>query len=341
MMTAASESRQTIRGRVDAVFYASPKFSAGRLRTESGDSVSFAGALMVQEHDPVVLHGIWERHPKFGRQFKVTHFAFDQRLGPEGLAHYLANHPDIKGIGPVKARRIVEAFGDEFDRVIDEEPERIAAVAKLSAEAVEVLRREWLKKRALNTSLTWLASFELTHHQMMALIEKFGNSIVAVLKTDPYVLVREVPGFGFKRVDVVARKMGTPKEHPSRIRAGIVHCVAERLDQGDCWVDYEDLIALANELLVMDVADSRDRIEQELDALIESGAVRLRPILLTAGAALLGNWIITLDPIFSGLAWAIIFGVFASTAFTLLVIPVVYWLVYGRKAETTQGDFKS
>ncbi len=69
------------------------------------------------------------------------------------------------------------------------------------------------------------------------------------------------------------------------------------------------------------------------EAIIESGAVRLRPILLTAGAALLGNWIITLDPIFSGLAWAIIFGVFASTAFTLVVIPVVYWLTYGKKAE--------
>ena len=69
------------------------------------------------------------------------------------------------------------------------------------------------------------------------------------------------------------------------------------------------------------------------EALIESGAVRLRPILLTAGAALLGNWIITLDPIFSGLAWSIIFGVFASTGFTLLVIPVVYWLIYGKKEK--------
>ena len=76
------------------------------------------------------------------------------------------------------------------------------------------------------------------------------------------------------------------------------------------------------------------------DAIIESGAVRLRPILLTAGAALLGNWIITLDPIFSGLAWSIIFGIFASTPFTLLVIPVVYWLVYGKKAEQHARSFQ-
>jgi exodeoxyribonuclease V alpha subunit len=194
-------------------------------------------------------------------------------MGPEGLAHYLAHHPDIKGIGPVKARRIVEAFGEEFDRVIDEDPERVAQVAKVPLAAVQALRDEWLRTRALNSSLTWLASFELTHHQMTALIERFGNAIVTVMKTDPYLLVREVPGFGFKRVDVVARKMGTVKEHPSRIRAGVVHCVAERLDQGDCWVDYEDLVELANALLAMDVPDSRERIEQALDALIEEGVL--------------------------------------------------------------------
>jgi multidrug efflux pump subunit AcrB len=52
---------------------------------------------------------------------------------------------------------------------------------------------------------------------------------------------------------------------------------------------------------------------------------------LTAGTSVLGNLVITLDPIFSGLAWAIIFGVTASTAFTLLVVPVVYRLVYGER----------
>lgn len=273
MMARTTTPATALRGCVEALFFSSPSFSAGRLRTDTGEAVPFAGPLMVRQHDAVVLNGAWERHPKFGRQFKVASFAFDQDLGPEGLAHYLANHPDIKGIGPVKARRIVEAFGDDFDRVLDEEPQCIATLAKVPLDSVMALRAEWLRTRTLNAALTWLASFELTHHQMTALIEKFGNSVVTVLKTDPYLLVREVPGFGFKRVDVVARKMGTPKEHPSRIRAGIVHCVAERLDQGDCWVDYEDLLELANTLLVMDVGDSRERIERALDALIDEGVL--------------------------------------------------------------------
>lgn len=63
------------------------------------------------------------------------------------------------------------------------------------------------------------------------------------------------------------------------------------------------------------------------DAILESRVVRLRPILLTAGAALLSSLPITLDPIFSGLGWSLIFGLVASTLFTLFVIPVTYWLI--------------
>jgi multidrug efflux pump subunit AcrB len=62
------------------------------------------------------------------------------------------------------------------------------------------------------------------------------------------------------------------------------------------------------------------------DAILESRVVRLRPILLTAGAAMLSAIPITLDPIFSGLGWSLIFGLVASTIFTLFVIPVTYWL---------------
>jgi multidrug efflux pump subunit AcrB len=68
------------------------------------------------------------------------------------------------------------------------------------------------------------------------------------------------------------------------------------------------------------------------DAIMESRVVRLRPILLTTGTAMLSAAPITIDPIFSGLAWSLIFGLFASTVFTLFVIPVTYWLLYAGKA---------
>ncbi len=269
MRSALKEPLITVRGRVEEVFFSSPRFSAGRLRRDDQATISFAGPIMVREHEPVILHGRWEKHPKYGRQFKVESLEYDTRLDREGLANYLANHPDIKGIGPVKARQIAERFGEDFDRVLSEEPEAIAEAVHLPLESVHGLREEWLRTKAVNAALTWLAAFDLTHHQVKTLVERFGNNVVAILQTDPYLIAREVPGFAFKRVDKIARKMGAPKDHLSRLRAGILHCVAERIEAGDCWVDYEELIDQANALLVMDTLDSRARIEKALDALIE------------------------------------------------------------------------
>ncbi len=93
-------------------------------------------------------------------------------------------------------------------------------------------------------------------------------------------------------------------------------------------------IVVRNALVLIEfIRTAVARGESLRDAILESGAVRMRPILLTAGTTMLGAWPITLDPIFSGLAWSIIFGLFVSTGFTLVVVPVVYNLLYGEKEE--------
>ena len=90
-------------------------------------------------------------------------------------------------------------------------------------------------------------------------------------------------------------------------------------------------IVVRNGIILVDfIRNAVARGQAVHEAVYEAGAVRFRPIFLTAAAALLGSWPITLDPIFSGLAWAIIFGLFVSTAFTLIVIPAVYVLIYDR-----------
>jgi multidrug efflux pump subunit AcrB len=91
-------------------------------------------------------------------------------------------------------------------------------------------------------------------------------------------------------------------------------------------------IVVRNSIILIDfIGRLREQGEGLAEALIEAGATRMRPIFLTAGAALFGSFVITLDPIFSGLAWSFIFGIFASTAFSLYVVPVVYFLL-NRKA---------
>lgn len=91
-------------------------------------------------------------------------------------------------------------------------------------------------------------------------------------------------------------------------------------------------IVVRNSVVLIDFIQNAQAEGFELrEAIVRSVAVRTRPIFLTSMTTLLGNWVITLDPIFSGLAWAIIFGIFASTAFTMVVVPVVYFLLYSGK----------
>jgi multidrug efflux pump subunit AcrB len=99
-------------------------------------------------------------------------------------------------------------------------------------------------------------------------------------------------------------------------------------------------IVVRNSIILIDFIErirSRPNIDL-VDALIEAGAIRLRPIFLTAGAAMFGAFVIILDPIFSGLAWSFIFGIFASTLFSLLVIPVVYYLINKDKTVSLANN---
>lgn len=98
-------------------------------------------------------------------------------------------------------------------------------------------------------------------------------------------------------------------------------------------------IVVRNSLILIEfITQARDRGEPIKEALIQAGSVRMRPVLLTAGTTLLGNLIITLDPVFSGLAIAIIFGIISSTIFTLLVVPIVYLLVFDNKNQQQSSN---
>lgn len=86
-------------------------------------------------------------------------------------------------------------------------------------------------------------------------------------------------------------------------------------------------IVVRNSLLLIDfIVDYRKRGYPLEQAVIDAGAARFRPIMLTALAIILGSAIMITDPVFGGLAVSLIFGTFASTALTLLVIPVLYYL---------------
>ncbi len=91
-------------------------------------------------------------------------------------------------------------------------------------------------------------------------------------------------------------------------------------------------IVIRNSLLLLEFINDRKKEGYNItDALVEAGAMRARPIIITALAVIFGSVILVTDPVWNGLAWALIFGMLASTTLTLVVIPVLYYIIEGRR----------
>jgi multidrug efflux pump subunit AcrB len=87
-------------------------------------------------------------------------------------------------------------------------------------------------------------------------------------------------------------------------------------------------------ILLVDFIQLQEREGATLSgAVINAGAIRARPILLTAAALMVGAFVIILDPIFQGLAVSLLFGVGASTLLTLIAIPVLYYHMYDGRTS--------
>jgi multidrug efflux pump subunit AcrB len=83
-------------------------------------------------------------------------------------------------------------------------------------------------------------------------------------------------------------------------------------------------IIVRNSILLVDFIRHGATGRVTVDLLIEAGAIRFKPILLTAIAAMIGAVVILADPIFQGLAISLLFGLLSSTLLTVLVIPAIY-----------------
>jgi multidrug efflux pump subunit AcrB len=94
-------------------------------------------------------------------------------------------------------------------------------------------------------------------------------------------------------------------------------------------------IIVRNSILLVDFIDAELLAGRTLeDAVTRAGAVRAKPIALTALAAMIGAFFILDDPIFSGLAVSLIFGILVSTALTLVVVPVLYYAYLRRRTSS-------
>lgn len=214
-----------------------------------------------------------------GEQLRVTNVTELAPTTLTGIEKYLGSGM-IKGIGQTYASRIVETFGLDTFRVLDEQPDRLRDVPGLGRVRAEQLAKSWQEQRAIRDVMVFLQSYGASPHLATRIFKRYGPKAVGIVSANPYRLAIDVWGVGFKTADRIAAQMGIGRDSLERMQAALLQALRDATDAGHCYLVAEDLVARASRLLASAGPDeeSRDasvvaRLEEALATIVRSSYV--------------------------------------------------------------------
>jgi exodeoxyribonuclease V alpha subunit len=248
-MPLASEQ---LSGMVERVTYYSEETGYSVVRLDvpgQHDLVTVVGNLPeVQPGESLRLEGSWATHQLYGRQFKVERCEQVLPATVEGIKRYLGSGL-VKGVGAVTAARIVQRFGADTLRVLDEQPRRLREALGVGKKRAAAIAEAWEEQKHIREVMVFLSSHGVTTGLAVKIYKTYGDDALNVVQEDPYRLARDIWGVGFKTADKIARDLGLPPDAPSRVQAGVAYALGQQADDGHVYAPEPDLTKEAAELL--------------------------------------------------------------------------------------------
>src|SRR5512137_1238146 len=252
-----ADAYATIEGAVARITYVSEEtqYVVARLDVAGKpDPVTIVGTMLsLTPGETLRLHGRWSHHPKYGEQFRVDRYESVVPATIAGIQRYLGSGM-IKGIGPVFAKRLVEAFGAETLKVIEETPARLAEIEGIGPIRQQRITTAWAEQREIREVMLFLQGHGVSPAYAVKIFKTYGQAAIATVRENPYRLARDIRGIGFKTADKIARELGVPADSPLRAAAGILHTLNELTDEGHVYVPEGELLHAAEEMLEIPAA---------------------------------------------------------------------------------------
>ena len=277
--------RVTVEGSVDAVIFQNEEngYTVLLLRVDGEDEpITVVGCIpCAAAGEGMTVTGVWVNHPVHGPQLSAE--SVERRLPQEeeDIVCYLSSGI-LKGIGPATAQRLVERFGADTLRVLEEEPERLRTIKGITAKKAMELSEAFRALTGLRQVMEFLARYDLPVYLAMAVQRTYGDNALQALRDDPYILSRAQFGVDFAVADAIAISMGFGGDDPCRLRAAIEYELAHNAGNGHVFLPREKLLTATAQLVGVDT----DTVEVALDKLIDSFAVVEKPIANVRGCYL-------------------------------------------------------
>ncbi len=194
------------------------------------------------------LTGTFKVHPTYGEQFAFTSFAEVLPTGKAGIEGFLASGV-IKGVGPKMAAAIVDVFGEATLEVIEREPEKLTRVGGIGPKKAEAIAESYAVHREFANVSMHFQQFGVSAEYALKLYKIYGADAVSLIEENPYRLVEEVYGIGFRKADDIAYKMGIEKDSEFRIKSGIKYGLSYFSGEGNTYMPEAELCEKVAELL--------------------------------------------------------------------------------------------
>ncbi|HUT63762.1 MAG TPA: ATP-dependent RecD-like DNA helicase, partial [Anaerolineae bacterium] len=255
---------ETLRGIVKTITFHNEDngYTVAKIEPEGKKSIIAVTGYIKQlsEGETVVLRGYWVDDPRWGKQFKFQSYESVIPSSLEGIKRFLSSK-FIKGIGPVYAGRIVDTFGRDTIKVLDETPELLEKVPGLGHTKVKAVIDGWARHRRIRDIMIFLQAHDISEAYAARIYEKYDTDTIDKMRSNPYRLIKDIRGIGFVRADQLAMKLGIAKTSPERVKAGIMHCLDEFVEKGHVYVPLVTLLESAAERLDLDVSVVMEALE--------------------------------------------------------------------------------
>lgn len=214
----------------------------------------------------VTLNGKWGSHPVYGEQFKVETVELHVPTTIEDIFSYLSSGI-VYGIGKTTAERLIEAFGEDTLDVLATSPQLVASVRGIGKKRALKICESYNEHMASREVMVKLTHFGITAGQATKIYLAYGNSAVAVMQNNPYRIIDDIQGIGFKTADVIALNMGVEKDSVSRLEAGAAYVLSMAIMNGHVYLPREKLVFKSSEILECE----QEKVQLAIDNMITLG----------------------------------------------------------------------
>ena len=241
----------------------------------NGEKITLVGKIpSLFEGQTIVATGRFMSNNKWGEQFSVESCEIEEPTSKQAIQRYLSSGL-INGIGDITAKKIVDRFGSETLNIIEFNPIKLTSISGVSAKKAADIHQAYINLRRMQDTVMFLQEYNISVNMAVKIFNIYGENTKEIIQKNPYKLVEDIRGVGFKSADKIATNLGIEKDSQFRVRAGLVYVLNETSEKsGNTYLPKQELVDSLSKLLDIDFTQKEQLLKDVIKGLVFEGFIK-------------------------------------------------------------------